>query len=83
MNPEIVGKTGLAEGPEGCLSVPGVEGTVCRAASIVVQGKNEHGDPVTVEAHGLLSRAIQHEIDHLDGVLFIDRLAAPAETAKP
>jgi peptide deformylase len=82
VNPEVVQKTGQVEGTEGCLSVPGVEGTVCRAESVVVWGKNEHGDPVTVEAQGILSRALQHEIDHLDGILFVDRLAAPASSAK-
>src|SRR3972149_3677401 len=50
---------------------------VCRAESVVVRGRNEDGDPVTVEADGLLSRAIQHEIDHLEGILFIDRLPPP------
>jgi peptide deformylase len=82
VNPEVVRRTGQVEGTEGCLSVPGVEGTVCRAESVVVRGKNEHGDPVTVEAQGILSRALQHEIDHLDGILFVDRLAAPASSAK-
>jgi len=82
VNPEIVEKRGWVEGTEGCLSVPGVEGTVCRAESVVVRGRNEDGDPVTVEAYGLLSRAIQHEIDHLEGILFIDRLAAPPASAK-
>jgi len=82
VNPEIIGKSGWVEGTEGCLSVPGVEGSVCRHESVVVRGKNEHGDPVTVEANGLLARALQHEIDHLDGVLFIEKLAAPAASAK-
>ena len=82
VNPEIVRKTGQVEGTEGCLSVPGVEGTVCRAESVVVRGMNEHGDPVTVEAHGILSRALQHEIDHLDGILFIDRIPAAAAPAR-
>ncbi len=82
VNPEIVGKKGLTEGVEGCLSVPGVEGMVCRYESVVVRGWNEHGEPVSIEANGLLSRAIQHEIDHLEGVLFIDKLAAPAASSK-
>lgn len=82
VNPEIVGKQGQVEGMEGCLSVPGVEGSVCRYESITVQGKNESGDPVTIEANGLLSRVLQHEIDHLDGVLFIDRLSSPTVSAK-
>jgi peptide deformylase len=82
VNPEIVGRQGQAEGVEGCLSVPGVEGMVCRSESVVVRGWNEHGEPVSIEANGLLSRALQHEIDHLDGVLFVDRLAAPAASTK-
>ena len=82
VNPEIVGKEGLIEGVEGCLSVPGVEGMVCRYESVVVRGWNEHGEPVSIEANALLSRAIQHEIDHLDGVLFIDKLAAPAASSE-
>jgi peptide deformylase len=82
VNPEIVGKQGQVEGMEGCLSVPGVEGSVCRYESVTVQGKNESGDPVTIEANGLLSRVLQHEIDHLDGILFIDRLSSPTASAK-
>jgi len=82
VNPEIVRKEGQEEGMEGCLSVPGVEGTVCRAASVTVRGMNESGDPVTMEASGLLARVLQHEIDHLDGILFIDRLSSPAVSAK-
>lgn len=82
VNPEIVGKQGQVEGMEGCLSVPGVEGMVCRYESVTVKGKNESGDPVTMEASGFLSRVLQHEIDHLDGILFIDRLSSPAASAK-
>ncbi len=82
VNPEVVGKEGQTEGLEGCLSVPGVEGMVCRHESVVVRGWNENGEPVSIEAHGLLSRALQHEIDHLEGILFVDRLAAPAASSK-
>ena len=82
VNPEIVGKQGQVEGMEGCLSVPGVEGMVCRYESVTVRGKNESGAPVTIEANGLLSRVLQHEIDHLDGTLFIDRLSSPTASAK-
>jgi peptide deformylase len=82
VNPEIAGKQGWVEGMEGCLSIPGVEGQVMRHESVVVRGRNESGAPVTVEARGLLARALQHEIDHLEGVLFIDRLVTPAEPAK-
>ncbi len=82
VNPEIAEKQGWIEGTEGCLCIPGVEGLVMRHESFVVRGRNENGDPVTVEAHGILSGALQHEIDHLDGILFIDRLVTPAATAK-
>jgi len=82
VNPEIVEKQGRVEGMEGCLSVPGVEGMVCRYEYVTVRGRNENGDPVTMEASGLMSRVLQHEIDHLDGILFIDRLSSPAASAK-
>ena len=60
---------------EGCLSIPGVEGIVARPVSVVVDGKDPEGCGLRVEAEGLFARALQHEIDHLDGVLFIDRLS--------
>ena len=60
---------------EGCLSVPGVEGIVQRPVSVVVDGRDPEGQSVRLEAEGLFARALQHEIDHLDGVLFIDRLS--------
>ncbi len=82
VNPEILSRRGMTEASEGCLSVPGVEGLVARPESVTVKGLNELGDPVKFEAGGLLARALQHEIDHLDGVLFIDRLSAAAATSK-
>lgn len=82
VNPEIVESQGCVSGPEGCLSVPGVEGEVARAETILVQGMDGEGSPVAVRAKGLLARAIQHEIDHLDGILFIDRLTEPAASAQ-
>jgi len=60
-------------GAEGCLSIPGVQGEVERFAGVTVKGLNRHGRPMTVKAHGWLARIFQHEIDHLDGVLFVDR----------
>ena len=80
VNPEIVERQGLVEGTEGCLSVPGVEGVVPRAESVLVRALDTQGQPVKIRAEGLLARALQHEIDHLDGVLFIDRI--PAATAR-
>ena len=76
VNPEIVEREGSVTGIEGCLSVPGVQGEVCRAETVEVRGKDEQGRPVRIRASGILSRALQHEIDHLDGVLFIDRVSS-------
>jgi len=61
-------------GPEGCLSIPELTYDCRRALSVVARGFDQHGEPVTIEGSELLARAIQHETDHLDGVLFIDRL---------
>jgi peptide deformylase len=75
INPVIVGRSSDVEvDDEGCLSLPGLLYPVERAASVVVQGIDASGDLVRLEAEGLLARVCQHEIDHLDGVLFIDRL---------
>src|SRR5512134_3577108 len=82
VNPEIVERGGLEEGTEGCLSIPGVEGVVPRAESVLVKAQDDQGRPVQVPAHGLLARALQHEIDHLDGILFIDRIPAAAAPAR-
>ena len=60
---------------EGCLSIPEMEEVVARPARVTVRGFDAEGEAVEVEAEGLLARALQHEIDHLDGVLFIDRLS--------
>ena len=62
------------DGEEGCLSFPGLAFPTMRAMRVVATGFNVHGDPVTLEGSELLARCIQHEVDHLDGVLFIDRL---------
>jgi len=78
VNPEIVSRSGTVTGVEGCLSVPGVQGEVCRAETVEVRGMDEQGNPLRIRAAGILSRALQHEIDHLDGVLFIDRLSSSA-----
>lgn len=73
INPEIVQRDGEEVGIEGCLSLPGLYGEVNRAASVKVKGQNRRGDEIELAAEGLLSRALQHEIDHLEGILFIDR----------
>ncbi len=75
VNPEIVeASPEMEEGLEGCLSIPGYVGEVKRHVCVVVEGRNEWGKPCRVEAEGFLARVLQHEIDHLDGVLFVDRL---------
>jgi peptide deformylase len=75
VNPEIIERVGKTEGEEGCLSIPDVRENVQRAAEVTVRGTNENGEEVEFEATGLLAVCLQHEIDHLDGILFIDRLS--------
>jgi peptide deformylase len=74
VNPEIVEAEGEVECDEGCLSVPDYTAKVRRSRRVAVRGHDQHGRPVQVEGDDLLSRALQHEIDHLEGTLFIDRL---------
>jgi peptide deformylase len=74
INPEFVERDGMQLEEEGCLSVPGFNATVARPARAVLKGLDRHGEPQQVEASGLLARCFQHEMDHLDGTLFVDRL---------
>jgi peptide deformylase len=73
-NPVIESRSGTIREEEGCLSLPGVFGVVERTKTITVRAMDEDGEPVSLEATGLKARIVQHELDHLDGVLFIDRL---------
>lgn len=82
INPEIVLAEGEQVGKEGCLSIPNVVGTVKRANRVVVRGLNRDGQPVEYDATELLARAFQHEIDHLNGILFIDK-ATELRRVKP
>ncbi|HUQ48259.1 MAG TPA: peptide deformylase [Gemmatimonadaceae bacterium] len=75
INPEIVEREGSMRGEEGCLSIPDVFGDVTRYSRVVVRGLDEQGKQVEVEGTELLARCMQHEIDHLDGKLFIDYLS--------
>ncbi len=75
INPIIVESSGSDRAEEGCLSIPGLSADVDRAEKIIMEGLNLEGEPIRIEAAGLQARCIQHEIDHLDGVLFIDRLS--------
>lgn len=74
VNPTFVEREGMQLQEEGCLSAPGFNATVVRPARVVVRGQDRHGNDQTVEGRELLARAFQHEMDHLDGVVFIDRL---------
>ena len=76
INPEILTAEGTVSYEEGCLSVPDVFESVDRAERIKVRAQNEHGKPIEVEAEGLLAICIQHEMDHLEGKLFVDYLSA-------
>jgi len=75
LNPEIVETAGAVRDEEGCLSLPGLTEIVERADSIVVRGLDAEGREIEIAAEGLLSRCLQHESDHLDGVLFFDRVS--------
>ncbi|MEK7348794.1 MAG: peptide deformylase [Candidatus Eisenbacteria bacterium] len=74
VNPLIRERSGEIVGEEGCLSIPGLRADVKRAARVVVEATDAEGKPFRIEAEGLLARALQHEQDHLDGILFLDRL---------
>ncbi len=75
-NPEIVSSEGEQKSEEGCLSIPDFSDTIARPRKVTVRGQDIHGDPIEFEAEGLLARCVSHEIDHLNGILFIDHLSA-------
>ncbi|WP_183096330.1 peptide deformylase [Nocardioides stalactiti] len=81
INPQLHLSAETQDGPEGCLSLPELTYDCLRAMSLVATGFDMYGEPVRIEASELLARAIQHETDHLDGVLFIDRLDDEARKA--
>ncbi len=74
INPDLDLSEDEQDGPEGCLSLPGLTFDTKRAMGVVARGMNMHGEPMLIEGSALLARAVQHETDHLDGILFIDRL---------
>jgi peptide deformylase len=79
VNPEIITSDGEQTGEEGCLSIPGYVGLVKRKMNVTVKGLNRKGREVKVKASGYLARVLQHEIDHIDGILFTDRLSSPED----
>jgi peptide deformylase len=74
INPEVVRKSGEREVVEGCLSVPGYQGSIKRSLSVTVKGRNRQGREIRRKANGLLAQALEHEIDHLNGILYIDHV---------
>jgi len=76
-NPQIIRAEGEEAGEEGCLCLPGYAGDVKRATSVTVKAQDRQGKKVRIKAEGLLARAFQHETDHLDGILYIDRVESP------
>ncbi len=81
INPEIVATDGEQDGQEGCLSFPGIYINVKRAEMATVRFTNLEGAEETVETHGLVARAVQHELDHLNGVLLVDHMSAVQKVA--
>jgi peptide deformylase len=74
-NPEIISTEGSQKNDEGCLSIPEFSETVSRPLKMVVRGHSLNGEEITIEAEGLLARCLSHEIDHLNGILFVDHLS--------
>jgi peptide deformylase len=74
INPIIIKSEGEVVAEEGCLSVPDIYSQVKRSSKVTIKALNENGDPIEITEEGLTARALQHEIDHLDGILFIDRI---------
>jgi peptide deformylase len=81
INPEIELRDETEFGSEGCLSFPEITGEIERAKSVIVRAQNREGKTMEIEANGLLARAIQHELDHLNGILFIDRMSSAAKVS--
>ena len=81
INPQIMLSKETGVGTEGCLSFPEITGEIERADSIIAQAETLEGRPIEIEATGLLARALQHEVDHLNGILFIDRMSSAAKVA--
>jgi peptide deformylase len=81
LNPELELGRETEIGPEGCLSFPDISADIPRAAHVKVRATGLDGEPIEFEAEGLLSRAAQHEVDHLNGVLFIDRMSSATKVA--
>lgn len=82
VNPEVVSSSGIQDGPEGCLSVPNIIGNVKRSEHVKVKALDENGEEMVIEASGFKARAFQHEIDHLNGIIFTDKATDIERTAQ-
>ncbi len=82
INPEIIKGSEEQEVTEGCLSIPGYNGEIKRFACVTVKGRDRHGKQIRLKAEGLLAQALQHEIDHLNGTVYIDHLESPDKLYK-
>ena len=82
INPEIVKRTGEQEITEGCLSIPGYVGGIKRSASVTVKGRDRQGKAIRIKATELMAEALEHEIDHLNGILYIDHVESPDDLRK-
>jgi peptide deformylase len=76
INPEMVKSSGEREVSEGCLSLPGYRGELIRAETVTVKGRDRNGKQVRIKGEGLLAQALQHEIDHINGIVYVDRLTS-------
>jgi peptide deformylase len=74
INPEIVKRAGEREVTEGCLSIPGYAGEIKRSVSVTVKGRDRQGKTIRIKATGLMAQALEHELDHLNGILYIDHI---------
>ena len=74
INPEVVKRSGEREVTEGCLSLPGYRGEIKRSKSVTVKGRDRHGKQIRIKADGLLAHALEHEIDHINGIVYVDHL---------
>ena len=82
INPEVIEAIGERRVEEGCLSVPGYRGYIFRSESVKVRAQNHHGKYLKIQAEGLLAQALEHEIDHLNGILYLDHLRAHEDLHK-
>ena len=81
LNPELTLQPEFESGPEGCLSFPEINGDIDRAVTVIAKAETLEGKTVELEATGLLARALQHEVDHLNGILFIDRMSSATKAS--